>query len=357
MPDANAPRTVFVTGFPVFAARRLIKELIKRGDQVWLLAREKFVARAQEYCGQLAEQWPDAPPARILTGDILDIDLGLTGAEVRDLHATVQEVHHIAAVNYLGTPTRKMRLVNVEGLREMLEVALGMRALERFCHWSTAFVAGARGGVVLEDELMVGQRFRNDYERTKAEAEVLARAAMTKLPISIVRPTIIVGATDTGKVDRFDGIYLGIRRIVAAPAGVSVPIPSHGRFPVHVVPSDYAAQAAIQVARHPRGLGGTFHLADPAPLTAIQFFDAVADAAGKPRPTVFLPGGVARRVLNLPGIRAIARDDANFVEWLDAEVQFDQTASAAILDDADLRCPNARTYVDVLVRHVRDRVG
>ena len=359
MPDAstNEPRVVFVTGFPVFAARRLIKELVREGDQVWLLARHKFLDDAQAYVSTLLEQWPDAPPPRVLQGDILDIDLGLTGEEIRDLQAHVQEVHHIAAVGYLGTPTRKMRLVNVDGLREMLEVAMGMRRLERFCHWSTAFVAGARSGVVMEHELMVGQRFRNDYERTKAEAELLARTAMKHMPVSIVRPTIIVGATDTGKVDRFDGVYLGVRRIVSAPAGVSVPIPTHGRFPVNVIPSDFAARAAVAIARHPRGVGGTFHLADPSPLSAIQFFDAVADAAGKPRPTVVLPGGVARRVLNLPGIKLLAREDVTFLEWLDAEVRFDMSASAALLADAEISCPNVRSYVDVLVRYVRDQVG
>lgn len=352
---ATEPRCVFVTGFPVFAARRLIKELVADGDQVWLLSRDKFIAAAGDYIEQLRQNWPDAPPVRILQGDILDIDLGLTGAEICDLHANVEEIHHIAAVGYLGTPKRKMRLVNVDGLREVMEVALGMRELKRLCHWSTAFVAGARSGVVREDELMLGQQFRNDYERTKAEAEVVARRAMDKLPISIVRPTIIVGATDTGKVDRMDGIYVGIRRIVTASAGVSVPIPSHGRFPVHVIPSDYAAKAAKVIARHPDAVGGTFHLADPVPLSAHKFFDAVADAAGRPRPKVFLPGGIARRILHLPGIRTLARDEATFVEWLDAEVLFDRSAADAILAPTGLTCPNVRSYVDVLVRFVRDR--
>lgn len=349
-----APRTVFVTGFPVFAARRLMKELVASGDRVWILARDKFLADAKQYCDGLSKQWPHSPPLRVFAGDILDIDLGLTGAEVRTLHAKVEEVHHIAAIGYLGTPTRKMRLVNVEGLREMLEVALGMKKLQRFCHWSTAFVAGSRGGVVMEDDLMVGQRFRNDYEKTKAEAELLARNAMRSLPVSILRPTRIVGSSDTGKVDRFDGIYIGIRRIVTAPPGVSVPIPTHGRFPVQIVPADYVAKAARYIARHPSTAGGTFHLADPLPLTAHKFFDAVADAAGRPRPSVFLPGGIAKRVLNLPGIRDLAREEATFVDWLDCEVLFDRTATSTVLAGSGIECPNVRTYVDVLVRYVRD---
>ncbi len=348
------PRIVFVTGFPVFAARRLVREMVAGGDEVWLLVRNKFLLDANEFVASLAADIPQGPPVRVLEGDILDIDLGLTGAEVRDLHAHVQEIHHIAAVNYLGTPTRKKRLVNVEGLREVLEFAFGMKKLDRICHWSTAFVAGARGGVVYENELMVGQAFRNDYEETKAAAEVLARNAMSKLPITIVRPSILVGASDTGRVDRFDGVYLAIRRIVAAPPNVSVPLPGHGRFDMHVVPVDYVARATRYLARNPGAVGATVHLVDSQPLSAGRFFDAVADAAGRPRPTAILPGGVARAVLNLPGIRAIARNDLEFVEWLDSEVRFDATNADRLLAGSGITCPPVQSYVDVLVRYVRD---
>jgi len=343
-----------VTGFPVYAARRLVRELVSQGDRVWMLARDKFVAKATDFLESLAAEFPDADPVELLQGDILDVDLGLSGARIRTLHAECEEIHHIAAVQYLGSSTRKMQLVNVRGLHEVLEVALGMRSLERLCHWSTAFVAGDRSGVVREAELDEGQQFRNDYERTKAEAERLTRAAMDKLPISIIRPTIVVGDSETGEVDRFDGIYLGIRRVVAAPANVAVPLPGKGQYRLNVVPADFVARAARYIARHPGTVGGTYHLADPAPLTAKRFFYAVADAAGRPRPTVFLPEGMMKAVLNLPGIRAVAREDRTFVEWFDGDVHFDTSHADTILAGSGIVCPPVPSYVDVLVRYVRD---
>ncbi len=353
MPDQAA--RVLVTGFPIYVARRLVRELVAGGDQVVLLHRDKFTAEAEAFVAEVNEQEGlQGGEVRALLGDILELDLGLSGAEVRRLHDEIEEIHHLAAVQYLGISTEKMRRVNVEGLREVLELALGMRNLRRICHWSTAFVAGAREGVAMESELMVGQRFRNGYERSKAAAERLARSAMAKLPITVVRPAIIVGDSDTGEVQRFDGPYLLINAIVNAPVNTAVPLPGQGRLPLNVVPADYVVRAARSLTRHPDAVGGTYHLVDPAPLTAVQFYNAVADAAGRPRPTIFLPNNVARLLLSAPGLRGIVHQERTFLEWFDSALQFDDTEARRLLDGGDIQCPPVPSYVDVLVRYVRE---
>lgn len=346
---------VLVTGFPIYVARKLVQELVAGGDQVWMLARQQFSQQAEAFADKTnAELGAEGGRVEVLQGDILDIDLGLTGEQVRRLHAEVAEVHHIAGIRYLGVETRKMRLVNVEGLREVLEVCLGMKRLRRLCHWSTAFVAGNRSGVVFEHELMEGQRFRNAFEKSKADAEVLARASMKKLPITIVRPSILVGDSETGEVDRFDGPYLLVNAIVNAPANTAVPLPGKGRFPLPVVPADFVVRAARHLARHPAAVGGTYHLVDGQPLTARDFFHAVADAAGQPRPTVLLPGGVARTLLNMPLVRDLARQERTFVEWFDTDLRFDDRGARALLEESGITCPSVPSYVDVLVRYVRE---
>jgi thioester reductase-like protein len=359
MTTQGAGSTVLVTGFPIFVARRLVRELADRGCHVLLLARGKFVERARQFAEETNAAAAAGPKPRggrveVLEGDILQLDLGLSGALVRRLHAEVEQIHHLAAVQYLGLEGPKMDRVNIGGLREVLTLALGMRKLRRLCHWSTAFVAGDREGVVHEHELDAEQRFRNGYERSKAAAERLARGAMAKLPITVVRPPIIVGDAETGEVDRFDGPYLLINAIVNAPANATVPLPGRGRYPLHVVPADYAVRAAIALAEHPRALGGTYHLVDPNPLTAKQFFDAIADAAGRPRPQVMLPGGLTRAVLGLPGVRSMARQQRTFAEWFDTDVCFDARHAREMLEPLGLRCPQVPSYVDVLVRYVRE---
>lgn len=355
-PAAGDPRTVLVTGFPIFVARRLIGELVTGGNRVLLLVRHKFLGQASQFAAEINASAAAAAggQAVVLQGDILDIDLGLSGAQIRDLHSEVEEVHHIAAIRYLGVETSKMRLLNVEGLREVLEVCLGMRRLQRICHWSTAFVAGGRSGVIAEHELFTGQHFRNAFERSKADAEKLARSAMSQLPITVVRPSIVIGDSETGEVERFDGPYLMINRILNAPANTSVSLPAKGRYPLNVVPADYVVRAAQLLARHPKALGGTFHLVDSNPLSAREFFEAIADAAGQQRPRVALPGGVARVVLNLPGLRDLARQERTFVEWFDTDQRFDDQGARRLLDEGGVRCPDLPSYVDIIVRYVRE---
>ena len=47
----------------------------------------------------------------------------------------------------------------------------------------------------MEDELDMGQSFRNAFERTKYEAELVVNKSRDKLPISIYRPTLVVGGS------------------------------------------------------------------------------------------------------------------------------------------------------------------
>src|SRR6201999_2261702 len=135
-------------------------------------------------------------------------------------------------------------------------------------HHSTAHVSGDRTGVVVEDDLQKGQRFRNVVEETKARAEKKMRAPMNRLPIAVVRPSIVVGDSQTGEIDRFDGPYLLILLIVTSPAEIALPLPSRGDAPLNLVPADYVARAARAIGLDSRAPGRTFHIVDPAPLTA-----------------------------------------------------------------------------------------
>src|SRR5207247_1662710 len=127
---------------------------------------------------------------------------------------------------------------------------------------------GDRTGVGLEEELKRGQSFRNVVEETKARAEKLIRAAMTELPIAVVRPTILIGNSNTGEVDRFDGPYLLILLIVTSPPDFALPLLGRGEAPLNLVPIDFVVRAACAIGKDPRAAGRTFHLVDPNPQTA-----------------------------------------------------------------------------------------
>ena len=196
-------------------------------------------------------------------------------------------------------PLEEAREINVEGTRRLLELAelcLAHGELRRFSHVSTAYVAGTATGVFDEDDHDLGQEFRNSYERTKWEAERLARAHAERLPVQIFRPSIVVGEQTTGWTASFNVIYGPLR---AYAKGDAVPlIPGRRSAPVDVVPVDYVADAIFALASRPEGAGRTYSLAAGPQASSVGELVALsAQAFDRSRP-VTVPPGIYERTLH-----------------------------------------------------------
>jgi dephospho-CoA kinase len=341
-----------ITGFPAFTARRMIAKLLaaEPHTKLYVLARDKFALEADN----LLDSLHAGDRAEVLVGDVCDMDLGLSSAEYRALSKDVTWIHHLAGIYFMGIDDDTARRVNVGGTRTVLELARDASRLERIVHWSTAMTSGDRHGTVYEEDLDAGQRFHNAYERTKYEAERLVRAAMRQLPITIVRPSIIVGDSKTGEIDKLDGPYYLMVLIATNASGLRLPILGRGDAPLHLVPIDYVIEAAWHAARSDNSAGKTFHLVDPNPMTARAVFEAVADAANTEKPRGHIPRPLARAVLRTPGLARLGRGPLAFLDMLDHAVHYDSTNTASALAGSTVRCPSLSDYLPVLVRHVLD---
>lgn len=352
--DPRPRESVLVTGFPSFTASRLIHKIVAADPdaEVFVLAREKFSRAAND----LVNAWPDSQRRRVqvIVGDVCDMDLGLAGGEVKALAERVTTIHHLAGIYYLGVDRALAQRVNVEGTRGILEFAGECRKLRRLCHWSSAFVSGTRKGIVLEEELDEGQRFRNFYEETKFEAEKLARMAQRRLPVTIFRPAAIVGDSVTGEIDRFDGPYYLMVFIVQNPLDMHLPLPGRGVAPMHLVPIDYVVEAAYALSLDDRSAGGTFHLIDPNPLAARQVYELVAERAHRKRPRGFIPSSVAKAILRAPGLERLMRAPLSFLQSFDDLVFYNSRHTMALLQPTGIVCPPFDGYVDNLIRYVRE---
>jgi len=344
--------TALVTGFPAFTAKRMIQQLLvaEPETKLYVLAQGKFAADAAHFLASLA----DHAQAEVLVGDVCDMDLGLSSAEYRALSRELTWIHHLAGSYFMGVDEDTARRVNVAGTRTVLDLARDVGRLERVVHWSTVMVAGDRRGTFTEDDLEVGQRFRNAYERTKYEAERLVRAAMRQLPITVVRPGIIVGDSRTGEIDKLDGPYYLMVLIATNASGVRLPLLGKSSAPLHLVPIDYVVEAAWHVARGETAAGKTFHLVDPAPLSARAVFEGVAEHAHTEKPRGHIPRPLARAVLRTSGLTRLGRGPLAFVDVLDHAVHYDQANTARALAGTTLRCPSLADYLPVLVRYVLD---
>jgi thioester reductase-like protein len=355
MARAGYDEVVLLTGFPAFTARKMCEQLVAHGRTlVHAVVHRKFEADAREALDVL----PLEQRARVnlLDGDAAAMDLGLSGKELAALAGEVDRIHHMAQVSWLAADRKLAEHVNVGGAREILEVAAACRSLRSLVFHSTAMVSGDRTGLVLEEELAKGQSFRNAVEETLARAEKMVRAAMPKLPICVVRPTTIVGDSQSGEVDRFDGPYFLILLLVTSPPDFPLPLPGRAETLLHLVPVDYVVRAAHAIGRDPRAPGRTFHIGDPSPLTAKRVFDLVAAAGGRRTPRGFISANLTKALLRTPGIDRLAKSPRAFLDALGTPVTFSFANTTELLADTDVRCPPFESYVERLVDYVQHRL-
>lgn len=346
MSQSAPPFEAFVTGYPGFIGKRLVKYLAKENPhgRITLLVQPKFVKEALGYASEL-----EGAKVEVLSGDIVDMHLGLAGPEYQRLVEQTTHIFHLAAISYLGMPHDVARRVNVEGTRGVLELARACGKLQRLVYFSTTYVSGDRVGVIAEDELELGQGFRNAYEETKYEAERLVTKAKQHLPITIIRPSTVVGDSETGEIDRFEGPYYLGMLLVLSPLVLPLPLPGNGVAPLNVVPVDFVVEATWVLAQKPEAVGKTVHLVDPNPMSARRVYELIAERANKKLPRFTLSARAADLFLRIPGVEKLARPQRAAIQYVNHLVLYNCHTALELLDGSGVRCPPLATYLDKLI--------
>jgi thioester reductase-like protein len=277
---------VLLTGATGFVGREILSRFLERGDRrVFALVRAKD---DDEAAGRL----PAHARLTAIAGDIEEGDLGLSGEARERMRAEVETVLHCAASVSFELGLAESREVNVEGTRRMLDFARSCPRLERFSYVSTAYVAGEPDRLFHEDELAVGQHFRNSYERSKFEAELAVRREGAGIRLQVFRPSIVVGDSNTGRTSSFNVLYGPLK---AFARGKVPAIPARRDAPVDIVPVDYVADRVYELATN--GPDGTFHLVAGRNATTVgRLLEMSSEQLGRRQPRVLSPGLYGRWV-------------------------------------------------------------
>jgi len=321
-----------VTGYPGFIGKRLVEHLAQEGKgRIYALVQPRLLDEARSVASRVK-----GAAVEVLAGDVTDLHLGLSGEEVERVAGSVTRIFHLAALNQLTVSREVAWRTNVDGTRNVLELARECRKLERLVHFSTCHVAGAREGVIAEDELDRGQDFRNAWEETKFHAEKAVVRAADTLPVTIVRPSTVVGDSRTGEIDRFEGPYtLGIL-LVASPLVVPLPLPGNGIAPLNVVPVDFVVRAAVRLGSDPRAKGRTFHLVDPNPMSVARVYELIAERANRRLPKLTFPARAAEAVLRLPFLEKVTRPQRAALGYINQLAWFTSSSTLELLEGTDI---------------------
>jgi long-chain acyl-CoA synthetase len=261
-------RNVLLTGANGFVGTQIARRLLQNND-VTILALIR-ATDAEEGSRRLARDWWDWPElveeigerVKVVCGDVCSSDLGLREADYAELVESVTHIIHTAA-DWRLVSLEEIRKTNVQGTENVLEVAKEANKhhhFERFAHISTAYVAGGRTGPIPEMELTNRFGFFTNYEQSKYEGELLVEAAKNELPISVFRPSMIIGDSQTGAIKTFNTFYFPLKLYLT---GKRRFMPVSGSLRINVIPVDYVAKAVAELTFDPNAIGLTFHLVTP----------------------------------------------------------------------------------------------
>lgn len=349
-----------LTGATGFLGGQVLARMLKRDElPVYALVRAGSDEEANDRLEAVVRSVlaPDGVArgrAIALRGDVTVPDLGLDAERRAWLAERTDRIVHSAASVSFTLGLEESRAINVDGTRRMLELAelcSSKGGLECFTHVSTAYVAGTYEGEFSEDALDLGQGFRNAYERSKFEAERLARERSGEIPLQVVRPSIIVCDSRTGWTSSFNVLYTPLR---AFTLGAYPVIPARRSSPVDVVPVDYVADSIVALADRPGG--GTYNLTAAGRASSVgEIIDLASSHADRPPPRAVSPRLYKRLIHPLlvrrageSQRRALRRSEV-FFPYFEMRGRFANSRARRALEPLGIEPPPLRTYFDRLI--------
>ena len=279
---------------------------------------------------------------------------------------------HVAALtDFRSSPAvvEALYSTNVYGTKQIIGLVSTLKVGE-FCYVGSAYSCGKVSGKIGPDYVKLDQEFRNPYEKTKLEAELLVRefSRSSGVKCRFFRPSTIGGRlmeAPLGAVCKFDVFYSCAawfvrmkmkmfqqgENIYDTPLSLDIRVCCNLTSGLNIVPVDYAAKAMYQVCMQD-GSVNDVHLVNV-----------------KETPhTLYIP--LMMKMLNVTGVKTVdfVPDDKNKVESFyyktignvftpymnDGRVSFDTKNLTSILSNAGLACPKVdEANFEVLLNYAK----
>lgn len=371
-------KNTFLTGATGTIGSALVPRLLQGQDaEVTLLIRAHDDGDLQARFDKMLVYWKLQPGSasaarlRPLRGDITLPGFGLTAEAHARLAQETTHIIHCAASVKLNMPLAQAQATAVTPTRTVLALGRhGMKhgRLRKIDLVSTVGVWGRTPGHMPEQRLPDVALFHNTYEAAKAEAERVVWSEGDGLPITVHRPSMVVGDTLTGQVIHFQ-VFYHLCEFLSGARTFGI-MPALGETRLDTVPVDWVADAICWASDHPETAGQIYHLCSgPAASMSLHRLQQVVRETWRerdlPLPTLRI---VERHWLErlIPVIGAFAgartrralRGLSPVLAYLAEDQGFANTATALSLGAAGLPIPKVDAYLDkVLGYYLEKRVA
>lgn len=281
--------SVFLTGATGYLGAFLLHELLAKTDgDIYCLVRAQDQAQGLERLLSIQDKYrlsgsqEATARIRVLPGNITKPGLGLPPAQQQAVIAGVDRFIHCAASTNFLFGAGMLHAVNLEGTRNIVELALQTKG-RRLHHVSSAslFLSGKYGGQVVREDLKPAEGDLKEswgYQFTKYEAEDLIRKAGAQgLRANLSRPWFIGPHSATGIASGSDFMLRLIDGCLALGLAPEIDIV------VDIMPVDWVSRAIVELALNAQE--GCYYLGNPVQTTWHQVVTQLAHR----RPVRFVP--------------------------------------------------------------------
>jgi len=288
----NKP-TIALTGATGFLGSHLMATLLSKGYTIIVFGRSAKNESLEERISRLL-QWfgidSCLDQVTCVDTDLSQDNLGIPTGEYSRLCSVVDSVIHCASdTSFSESKREKVMAANINNLKGILEFS--KNAHVNFFHYiSTAYVAGT-GVTYCKETLSSVKTFTNVYEESKAEAEKIISRFCEKnsICLSIIRPSIVYGDSQSGRSLKFNALYFPVRSaqtirdiylndilnnggLKAAKNGIFIDkegylflplkiyLPHEGN--INIIPVDYFVNTTIKIIENCSS-NGIYHLTNP----------------------------------------------------------------------------------------------
>jgi thioester reductase-like protein len=277
--------------------------------------------------------------------------LGLTPQQFGDLAANIDVIYHNGAQVNFTYPYQALKAANVLGTQEVLRLAAQQKIKPvHFVSTTHVFPAEPNAEAQTIWERMPPDRAENlptGYVQSKWVAEqLLAIARERGMPVSICRPSFIVGHQETGAGNAQDLLFRLIKGCIQL--GIAPDID----LSFNIVPVDYVSQAIVHLSTQAESSGKTFHLVNPHHIAIgwkqiLHWLQALGYAI---QPIAYAQWLAALQAMGdrladnalyplLPVFSAASKNPSTALFNLSHELQFDCQNTRSGLADTTLNCP------------------
>ncbi|MDN5936436.1 MAG: SDR family oxidoreductase [Nitrosospira sp.] len=364
--------TFFITGATGVLGSAIVRELLANSShRLVLLIRANDDSALRKRVEQLLaflEVDPVVTRTRIepVLGDTELARFGLSSHDYAMLGASVTHIIHSAAIVRMNLPldiARRAAVAATENVLQLARICQANGILKKVEMVSTVGVGGRWRGPLPEKWINEPRSFHNTYEQAKAEAEAVMEQQQTndELPMTVHRPSMIVGNSHNGSIPHFQIFYYLIEFLSGRRTFGFLPDLSQNHL--DLAPADYVAQAIVWSSSSPLTIGRILHLcAGPDQAISLDMLRTIVLAK------------FCARGLSVPGKRTLPADWFNtfvrmavpfapnrlkgtlrtlpiFLDYLSEDQVFANVHTRQLLEPAGLVLPHVDVFLDQVLSY------